>query len=123
MADLNPPAAIVPVASVRAPRVFLSCSHDSPKHQDRVLALANRLRQWGIDATVDQFDGSPREGWPMWTEREIRQSDFVLVVCTETYLTRVERREGPGRGRGVVWEAPRPPPEVCRVHQWPSERC
>ncbi len=29
-----------------APRVFLSYSHDSPQHVDRVLALADRLRAW-----------------------------------------------------------------------------
>ncbi|MCP4656050.1 MAG: hypothetical protein GY856_11605, partial [bacterium] len=33
-----------------APRVFLSYSHDSDEHRDRVLALADRLRADGIDA-------------------------------------------------------------------------
>ncbi|HEX3527636.1 MAG TPA: hypothetical protein VH988_11240 [Thermoanaerobaculia bacterium] len=32
------------------PQVFLSYSHDSPEHKDRVLALCNRLRRDGIDA-------------------------------------------------------------------------
>ena len=30
--------------------------------------------------------------------------DFVLLVCTETYLRRLEHREQPGKGRGVLWE-------------------
>jgi len=38
-------------------------------------------------------------------EEQIRNADFVLLVCTETYLRRVEGREEPGKGRGVLWEA------------------
>ena len=37
--------------------------------------------------------------------RQIREADFVLMVCTETYLRRVERNETPGVGHGVMWEA------------------
>ena len=28
----------------------------------------------------------------MWMDEQIRTADFVLLVCTETYLQRVERR-------------------------------
>jgi TIR domain len=70
-----------------------------------VLGLANRLRQDGIDALVDQYNPAPPQGWPKWMEREIQAADFVLLVCTETYLQRVEGREQPGKGRGVVWES------------------
>jgi hypothetical protein len=92
------------LAHTTPPKVFLSYSHDSPEHEDRVLALANRLRQDGIDAIVDQYVPAPPQGWPQWMEREIQAADFVLLVCTETYLQRVEGREQPGKGRGVVWE-------------------
>jgi hypothetical protein len=34
----------------RPPHVFLSYSHDSQEHKDRVLALCDRLRADGIDA-------------------------------------------------------------------------
>jgi hypothetical protein len=40
----------------------------------------------------------------MWTDREIQKADFVALVCTATYLRRVEGREEPGNGRGVLWE-------------------
>ena len=70
-------------------RVFISYSHDSPEHQDRVLALADRLRVEGVNASIDQYVQSPPEGWADWCEMEIRKSDFVLMVCTETYLRRV----------------------------------
>jgi hypothetical protein len=48
---------------------------------------------------------SPPEGWADWCETEIRKSDFVLMVCTETYLRRVNHEKEPGKGYGVLWEA------------------
>src|SRR4051812_28816970 len=81
-----------------APRVFISYSHDSPAHRDKVLAFADRLRADGIDASLDQYVPFPEEGWPAWCEARIREANFVLMVCTETYLRRVERNEAPGVG-------------------------
>jgi SEFIR domain len=50
-----------------APRVFISYSHDSTEHAEVVLALAQRLRQDGVDAWIDQYEnGTPEEGWPRW---------------------------------------------------------
>lgn len=87
------------------PKVFISYSHDSPQHEERVLQLANRLRQHGVDAEIDQYEVSPAEGWPLWCQRQIVRADFVLMVCSETYLRRVEGEEEAGRGLGVLWEA------------------
>jgi eukaryotic-like serine/threonine-protein kinase len=86
------------------PKVFISYSHDSSEHQDIVLKLADHLRQEGIDTLLDQYEPAPPDGWPMWMDREIQKADFVVMVCTETYLRRVEGRENPGKGRGVLWE-------------------
>jgi hypothetical protein len=92
-------------AEKAAPRLFISYSHDSREHEDQVRALADRLRDHGIDAVIDQYDAAPPDGWPMWMDREIQRADFIALVCTETYLRRVEGRESPGKGRGVLWEA------------------
>ena len=89
----------------RPQRAFVSYSHDSPDHERRALELATRLRGDGLDAVIDQYHPAPPEGWPRWMELQIRNADFVLLVCTDTYLRRVERREEPGKGRGVMWEA------------------
>ncbi len=59
-------------------KIFISYSHDSPAHGDRVLALSQRLRADGIDARVDQYEIAPPEGWPRWMDRQIREADFVL---------------------------------------------
>jgi hypothetical protein len=84
-------------------RAFISYSHDSTEHEERVLALANRLRNDGVDVTIDQGE-SPPEGWPLWMERQIDEADFVLMVCTATYRRRVENKDEPTKGFGVVWE-------------------
>ena len=58
--------------------------------------MAQRLRGDGVDAIVDQFvNGSPAEGWPLWMERQVKASDFVLVVCTEPYHRRFDAEEEP----------------------------
>jgi hypothetical protein len=93
------------MSETAAPRVFISYSHDSAEHRDRVLELADRLRADGIDAMIDQYIQFPPEGWPNWCEAEIRKADFVPMVCTETYLRRIDGDEEPGKGHGVLWEA------------------
>jgi hypothetical protein len=86
------------------PRVFISYSHDSPEHKSRVRELSDHLRDEAVDSNIDQYEQSPPEGWPRWMMRQIREADFVLVVCTETYRRRFEGDEEPGRGRGGIWE-------------------
>jgi hypothetical protein len=78
-----------------SPKVLISYTHDSPEHMARVLNLADKLREHGIDCEIDRYVDSPREGWPRWMKRQLETSDFVLVACTETYLRRYEGKEAP----------------------------
>lgn len=87
----------------RNPIVFISYSHDSKEHQDRVLNFSNRLRNQGIDCILDQYEDSPPEGWPKWMDRGVKNSDFVLVVCTESYYNRVMGTDE--KGNGIKWES------------------
>jgi len=89
----------------RPPVVFISYSHDSPEHMDRVLTLSNHLRQDGLDCLIDQYEESPPEGWPRWMDNRIGEADFVLLICTQCYYDRVMDREQPGVGKGVRWES------------------
>ena len=86
------------------PRVFISYSHDSNKHCQRVLDLAQELRRNGIDAIIDRFTQNPKQGWPRWMQHQIEDSDFVLAVCTATYKRRFDGREDRNQGYGVNWE-------------------
>jgi tetratricopeptide (TPR) repeat protein len=85
--------------------VFISYSHDSDEHRERVLALSERLRADGIETLLDQYvNGSPREGWPRWMLDQLDKATHVLVVCTPTYYRRFRGHEEPGKGKGVDWE-------------------
>jgi tetratricopeptide (TPR) repeat protein len=86
--------------------VFISYSHDTPDHSQRVLELANALWDQGVDVELDQFQVRPPHGWPHWCEEQLRpeNSVFVLVICTETYRHRVEGKTPADEGRGVFWE-------------------
>jgi TIR domain len=88
------------------PRVFISYSHDSQSHKQRVLELADSLRADGVDASLDQYESGPPEGWRRWAERLIRESDYVIVIATAGYLQKAENvGAGPDDpGRGVRWE-------------------
>lgn len=85
--------------------LFISYSHDSSEHEQRVLALSDRLRNDGVDANLDQYESAPTDGWYFWMESQIRDSRFVLVVCSATYLRRLQHQEQPHKGHGVIWEA------------------
>ena len=86
--------------------VFLSYSHDSDPHRERVLGLSERLRADGINTILDRYveQGSPPEGWPRWMMNGLDAADTVLIICTETYYLRFRGHEVPGKGKGVDWE-------------------
>jgi hypothetical protein len=98
--------AFIMIFSNKSPtKVFISYSHDSPEHRTRVLNFAEKLRKDGLDAWIDQYESWPEKGWPLWMEKHIFESDFVLLVCTETYFRRVTNEEDPDVGHGVCWES------------------
>lgn len=86
--------------------VFISYSHDSDEHRERVLGLSERLRADGIETILDRYvdHGSPPEGWPRWMLNGLDKATHVLCVCTETYYRRFRGQEVPGKGKGVDWE-------------------
>ncbi len=83
---------------------MLSYTHDSIEHKRRVLNLADKLRDGGIDCHLDQYEVSPPEGWPRWMIDQVQNAGFVLVVCTENYYRRFRGHGEPGSGLGAAWE-------------------
>ena len=86
--------------------VFISYSHDSDEHREKVLALSERLRADGIATILDRYveKSSPPEGWPRWMMNGLNAATHVLCVCTETYRRRFLGQEVPGKGKGADWE-------------------
>src|SRR5689334_18933113 len=78
------------------PRVFISYSWDGPEHQEWVRGLASRLKSDGYEVMLDQWSLAPGEDLAVFMERAVRDSDRVLVVCTEGYKARADERRGGG---------------------------
>ena len=88
------------------PKVFVSYSHDSDGHKASALNFSDRLRAEGVDCHIDRFyeHAPPPEGWPQWCQKRVQHSDFVLVICTQTYNRRFAGEEEHGHGSGATWE-------------------
>lgn len=86
-------------------RAFVSYSHDSEAHRERVLNFVQTLRRNGVNAWADFFvESSPPTNWPLWMHDQIEDADYVLVVVTETYSRRFNQKEEQGVGTGARWE-------------------
>ncbi len=73
---------------------FISYSWDDETHKKWVRDLATRLRTDGIDVRLDHWHTVPGDQLPEFMEREIRDNDYVLVICTPKYKTKSEARTG-----------------------------
>ncbi len=85
-----------------APKVFISYSHEPEEYKTKVFDLANRLRAEYIDCMIDEYELNPEDGWFLWMYKQIKNADFVLVVCSERYKKSFEKEED--GGRGSAWE-------------------
>jgi TIR domain len=74
------------------PTAFISYSWESEAHKEWVKRLGTRLRSDGIDLTLDEWRLAPGDQLPHFMEIAIRQSDFVLIVCTPAYKDKSDRR-------------------------------
>ena len=79
------------------PKVFASYSHDSDEHKEWVLKLCTKLRENGVDVILDQWDLGPGDDKISFMEKGVRDSDRVLVICTDDYVRKANARE---RGAG-----------------------
>jgi SEFIR domain len=86
------------------PKVFMSYSWDSTEHKDKVLSLAQALRDDGIECIIDEFVLSP-DNWDRWMLDQIDESGFVLIICSERYYRRYRGKEEVNKGLGVTWES------------------
>ena len=76
------------------PKVFISYSHDSPEHKRWVSELGAKLRHNGVDAILDQWDLGLGDDMTLFMEQGIRDSDRVLVICTDRYVRKANAGEG-----------------------------
>lgn len=80
--------------TIAIPKAFVSYSHDSQEHKKWVLDLATRLRNNGVDATLDQWDLKPGDDLPQFMERGVVSADRVLMICTQSYVEKANSGAG-----------------------------
>jgi hypothetical protein len=83
-----------------APSAFISYSWDSPEHREWVIALATKLREKGIEVTLDHWHLPLGADKTLFMERAVQESDHVLLICTPKFKEKADGRLG-----GVGWEA------------------
>jgi len=65
--------------------VFISYSHDSIDHSEKVLNLSDSLMKDGIYCILDQYETAPKEGWVKWMTRHTEESDFNTASLRDDY--------------------------------------
>jgi hypothetical protein len=82
------------------PTAFISYSWDNEAHRAWVRQLAEKLRSQGVRVILDQWELSAGGDRTHFMESNIVASDFVIIICTPTYATKSNKRDG-----GVGYEA------------------
>lgn len=76
------------------PKAFVSYSWDDDHHKKWVEQLATRLRGDAVEIILDQWHAVPGDQLPEFMEREIRENDYVLIICTPKYKQKLDNRSG-----------------------------
>jgi len=76
------------------PRCFISYSWDSEQHREWVRKLTVRMRESGVDAILDQFHCKPGTDLAKFMEASVRESKFVLLVCTPNFAQKADAGVG-----------------------------
>jgi len=79
--------------STKPPKVFISYAWEDDV-KPWVKTLAKQLRKDGVDAIFDEWAAVPGDQLPEFMEKSIRESDFVIVICTPKYKDKSDKRKG-----------------------------
>lgn len=82
------------VPQLNKPACFISYSWDSQEHKDWVRSLAIELQSNGVITRLDQWDTHPGMDLAKYMETCIRESDFVLLVCTPNFAQKANAGKG-----------------------------
>lgn len=66
-------------------KVFISYSWDSTAHQQWVLELVYKLRDNGVDASIDILKTHETVNLNTMMVSNIRDNDYIIIVLTENY--------------------------------------
>ena len=81
-------------ATGKPPSCFISYSWDSDAHKDWVRNLATALKKNGIETRLDQWNVRLGTDLPLYMETSIRESDYVLLICTPKFAEKADAGKG-----------------------------
>ena len=88
---------IEPVATtetIESPTVFISYSWDDEEHKAWILGLAKKLIENGVNVLLDRYELQPGKNMLHFMDNAIQKSDKVVMIFTENYKLKAEKREG-----------------------------
>jgi hypothetical protein len=91
---------------IESPKVFISYSWTTPEHEVWVVELGTRLRENGVDVTLDKWDLKEGQDTTFFME-SMKAADKVLIICDKGYKEKANGRKG-----GVGTEAQIITPDV-----------
>jgi predicted Rossmann-fold nucleotide-binding protein len=74
--------------------VFISYARESEDHRAWVRGLAERLRLHDIEIRLDEWHLSPGDDLAAFMVSAIRDSNFVLLICTPNYANKAHANQG-----------------------------
>jgi hypothetical protein len=87
-----------------AKRLFISYAWESEEYRLWVQRLAARFRHDGVDARLDRWHLRANDNISEFMSREVRQADWVLVLCSPAYQSKLRAAEEGHSVSGVGWE-------------------
>jgi len=93
------------------PIVFISYSHSTDDHKNKIREFATMLRSHGVDATIDEWELVGGNDLNAFMEKQIKEADKVIIACDKVYSEKANNRQG---GAGI--ETYIISPEVYKKH-------
>lgn len=81
---------------IQIPKIFISYSWTTPKHEDWVINLAERLVSDGVDVVIDKWNLKEGQDKYDFMETMVKSTDIqkVLIILDKKYLEKAELRTG-----------------------------
>jgi len=85
------------------PSCFISYSWDTEEHTRWVIRLATSLQESGVVTFLDKWDTQPGADLTEYMEKRVRESNFVVLVCTPLFAAKAnEGLGGVGYEKAIV---------------------
>lgn len=81
---------------MESPKIFISYSWTTPKHEDWVISLAERLVSDGVDVIIDKWDLKEGQDKYNFMETTVKSTEIqkVLIILDKKYSEKAQQRAG-----------------------------